>query len=82
LSGGLVVHNRSGRKQWQVWRWKVQDVNIELNTHVPHSARIYDYLLGGKDNFTADRDAAAAIIKDCPNRSYSASVSVLLLVTG
>ncbi|WP_281179705.1 SAM-dependent methyltransferase [Actinoplanes subtropicus] len=22
---------------------------IELNTNVPHSARIYDYLLGGKE---------------------------------
>jgi hypothetical protein len=42
-------------------------VNIELNTHVPHSARIYDYLLGGKDNFQAGRDAAAAITRDCPN---------------
>jgi S-adenosyl methyltransferase len=26
---------------------------VELNTDVPHSARIYDYLLGGKDNFAA-----------------------------
>jgi SAM-dependent methyltransferase len=29
-----------------------------LDTGVPHSARIYDYLLGGKDNFTVDRVAA------------------------
>jgi hypothetical protein len=32
---------------------------IDLKTNVPHSARIYDYLLGGKDNFPADREAAA-----------------------
>jgi len=25
---------------------------------VPHIARIYDYWLGGKDNFAADREAA------------------------
>ncbi len=37
---------------------------LDLNTDVPHSARIYDYLLGGKDNFQADRDAAAGITKD------------------
>ena len=34
---------------------------------MPHSARIYDYLLGGKDNFAADRDAAGAITVDWPN---------------
>jgi hypothetical protein len=34
---------------------------------VPHSARIYDYLLGGKDNFAADRQAAAGITVDWPN---------------
>jgi hypothetical protein len=34
---------------------------VDLKTNVPHSARIYDYLLGGKDNFPADREAAAAL---------------------
>ncbi|MFF5296582.1 SAM-dependent methyltransferase [Paractinoplanes globisporus] len=44
---------------------------IELNTDVPHSARIYDHLLGGKDNFAADRDAAAAITADWPHLAIS-----------
>ena len=26
--------------------------------HAWHVARVYDYLLGGKDNFAADREAA------------------------
>jgi hypothetical protein len=30
----------------------------DLRTDVPHPARVYDYLLGGKDNFPADRTAA------------------------
>jgi hypothetical protein len=57
--------------------------SVELNTDVPHSARIYDYLLGGKDNFEADRDAAAGITKDWANlpksmranRNYMARVA-------
>jgi len=43
----------------------------KLNPDVPHSARIYDYLLGGKDNFAADREAAAAITADWPHLSVS-----------
>lgn len=30
----------------------------DLRTDRPHPARVYDYLLGGKDNFAADREAA------------------------
>ncbi|MBO2448831.1 SAM-dependent methyltransferase [Actinomadura barringtoniae] len=37
-----------------------------LRVDVPHSARIYDYILGGKDNFEADRAAAAEIVKYQP----------------
>lgn len=33
---------------------------------VPSPARIYDYLLGGNDNFEADREVAAALIKVNP----------------
>jgi O-methyltransferase involved in polyketide biosynthesis len=32
-----------------------------INTAVPHSARRYNYWLGGKDNFKADRESADAI---------------------
>jgi O-methyltransferase involved in polyketide biosynthesis len=41
--------------------------SVELNTEVPHPARIYDYLLGGKDNFEADRTASAQITSVWPN---------------
>ena len=59
---------------------------VDLNTSVPHSARIYDYLLGGKDNFAADRAAADAIVRASPslpismraNRDYLARVGRFL----
>ncbi|HZD01685.1 MAG TPA: SAM-dependent methyltransferase [Actinomycetes bacterium] len=34
----------------------------EFDASVPHPARIYDYLLGGKDNYPADRAAAEATL--------------------
>ncbi|MCW3845309.1 SAM-dependent methyltransferase [Micromonospora yasonensis] len=38
-----------------------------LDTERPHPARVYDFLLGGKDNFAADRAAAAEGLKVNPN---------------
>ena len=32
-----------------------------LDTSVPHIARVYDYWLGGKDNFAVDREAAEQV---------------------
>jgi trans-aconitate methyltransferase len=40
---------------------------VDLKTDVPHPARIYDYLLGGKDNFPADREAAGEITRYWPS---------------
>jgi S-adenosyl methyltransferase len=39
----------------------------DLQTNRPHPARVYDYLLGGKDNFAADRAAAEEGLKANPN---------------
>jgi hypothetical protein len=44
-----------------------------VNVAVPHSARIYDYWLGGKDNFAADRAVGEAMMKAIPGlRSMAA----------
>lgn len=39
----------------------------EINTWVAHPARIYDYLLGGKDNFHADRETAELALAATPS---------------
>jgi hypothetical protein len=43
-------------KQWFESVVPDDDISdVEINTGVPHIARVYDYWLGGKDNFAADR---------------------------
>jgi len=37
------------------------------NTNIPQSARVYDYWLGGKDNFPADRAMGEAIAQQVPS---------------
>lgn len=39
---------------------------------VPNVARIYDYMLGGKDNFAADRQLAEQIMANVPTSAWSA----------
>ncbi len=43
------------------------EVQVDLHLDRPHPARVYDYLLGGKDNFAADRAAAQAGLAANPN---------------
>ncbi|GAA1823645.1 SAM-dependent methyltransferase [Luedemannella flava] len=44
---------------------------IDLHTDRPHPARVYDYLLGGKTNFAADREAAEAGIRANPTSTVT-----------
>ena len=41
-------------------------MQAEIDTSKPHAARIYDYLLGGKDHFAVDRETAEKGIKFIP----------------
>ena len=42
------------------------ELPAEINTNVAHSARVYDYWLGGKDNFPADRELAELMLQAIP----------------
>jgi hypothetical protein len=58
----------------------------KIDTSVAHPARIYDYWLGGKDNFAADREAGELVIASRPglresvraNRAFLGRVVELL----
>jgi S-adenosyl methyltransferase len=56
------------------WGWTAtpDQPTVDLRTDRPHTARIYDYFLGGKDNFPADREAAEQAIAVYPNASATA----------
>ena len=52
-----------------------------FDTSVPHPARIYDYWLGGKDNFAADREAAEQILAVAPFMRENSRANRLFLAT-
>jgi len=43
-----------------------------FDTSVASQARMYDYLLGGKDNYAADRTAVAEALKAWPDMAFTA----------
>lgn len=43
------------------------EAEIFLDTAVPNTARIFDYLLGGASNFEADREAAEELLQIAPS---------------
>ncbi len=49
-----------------------KDMGARIDTTVPHSARMWDYLLGGKDNYPVDRAAGEQILTLFPGLAASA----------
>ncbi|MFE6623927.1 SAM-dependent methyltransferase [Streptomyces sp. NPDC008086] len=43
------------------------DTGLRLDTSKPHSARMYDYFLGGKDNYPVDAEAAEQVVSLFPD---------------
>ena len=68
--------------QWLQRSASGPDKAAQIDVRRAHSARVYDYLLGGKDNFAADREAAEEAIAASPgivadaraNRAFLARV--------
>jgi hypothetical protein len=53
---------------WQAERGHVDTVDLRT----PNVARMYDYLLGGKDNFAADRAAVQEVVRHAPDTPFMA----------
>ncbi len=47
----------------------------EIDTSTPHPARMYDALLGGKDNYAADREAVRHVLQVAPEARDSAQAN-------
>src|SRR5487761_1505625 len=45
--------------------------SLPFDTSVAHQARMYDYVLGGKDNYAADRAAVEAGLKAWPDMAFA-----------
>ncbi|NUS56742.1 MAG: SAM-dependent methyltransferase [Streptomycetaceae bacterium] len=52
----------------------------EIDTTKPHSARMYDYFLGGKTNFPVDREAAEKTLAVVPNARTAARANRAFLL--
>jgi hypothetical protein len=68
--------------QAEAW-WKTRaDVRnpVDLKTDQPHSARMYDYYLGGKDHFPTDREAAEQTLTVFPNARIAAQANRAFMI--
>jgi hypothetical protein len=50
----------------------MSDLPSEIDTSKPHAARMYDYFLGGKNHFAADRQTAETVLATAPTTRITA----------
>jgi SAM-dependent methyltransferase len=53
-------------RQWFLPAPTEEQPKVDVDTGVAHIARVYNFWLGGKDNFAADREAAELVISSYP----------------
>ena len=54
--------------------YKLLEAQPQIDTSKPHAARIYDYFLGGKNHFAADREVAEKSLASIPSGRIGARV--------
>jgi len=50
----------------------MSDLPPEIDTSRPHPARMYDFFLGGKNHFAADRETAKTVLASAPTTLVAA----------
>ncbi len=48
----------------------MSDLPPEIDTSRPHPARIYDYFIGGKNHFAADRETGEQVLRALAARAH------------
>jgi len=61
-----LMRGHKGSEGWMALMTS-KDLLEEIDVNTPSPARMYDYYLGGKDNFAADRTAAEKALSVVPN---------------
>ncbi len=62
--------------------WTTRGLDYEppqIDTSKAHAARVYDYILGGKDNYPPDREAAEELIRATPSAPAAVRYNRLFL---
>jgi hypothetical protein len=72
-SGAWPVRRLSRDETKTMWRAQAEDPLVpQVDTSRPHSARMYDYFLCGKNHFEADREMARKVLASTPMALTSA----------
>ncbi|WP_346012442.1 SAM-dependent methyltransferase [Streptomyces sp. SID3343] len=86
IPNGNTGKDDAGTGEEETWRLpRLDEVDAEpsvpahIDTSIPHTARIYDYFLGGKNNFAVDRAAAEHILLSIPDLPTTLRLNRLLL---
>jgi hypothetical protein len=71
---GLEVPEADDREAHDRW------IELGIRIDIPHPARVYDYMLGGKDHFAADREMAQVGLRHMPEMRVSSRENRAFLV--
>jgi SAM-dependent methyltransferase len=71
VTGHDDLDKREARERW---------TELGIRVDIPHPARVYDYMLGGKDHFAADREMAEVGLRHMPEMRVSSRENRAFLV--